>query len=130
LAALFELAREINRGRDRGRHIGPAQDTLRELAGVLGLTLASPAQEPPDAAVLGPIVAATRESLHEAHRDDLAGRLPDGLRAGDALERLIDIRREARAAKLFATADQGRKALADAGVDLKDGPEGTAWSRR
>ncbi|HXU23841.1 MAG TPA: cysteine--tRNA ligase [Tepidiformaceae bacterium] len=130
LAALFELAREINRGRDRGRHIGPAQDTLRELAGVLGLLLESAPQEPPETSVLGPIVRTTRESLLQAHRNDLAERLPDGLSARDALEQLIEIRREARAAKLFAIADQVRKELADAGVELKDGPEGTAWSRR
>jgi cysteinyl-tRNA synthetase len=39
LAALFDLAREINRGRDEGRSVEAAQATLRELAGVLGLTL-------------------------------------------------------------------------------------------
>jgi cysteinyl-tRNA synthetase len=41
LAALFDLAREINRGRDAGRAIGAAQATLRELADVLGLKLRS-----------------------------------------------------------------------------------------
>ncbi len=39
LAALFDLAREINRGRDEGRAVGDAQKILLELAGVLGLTL-------------------------------------------------------------------------------------------
>jgi len=39
LACLFDLAREINRARDEGRAIDEAQATLRELAGVLGLTL-------------------------------------------------------------------------------------------
>src|SRR5690348_1378954 len=38
LAALFELSREINRARDRGREIEAAQAGLRELAAVLGLT--------------------------------------------------------------------------------------------
>ncbi|MGH2633915.1 MAG: cysteine--tRNA ligase, partial [Tepidiformaceae bacterium] len=119
LAALFELAREINRGRDRGRHIGPAQDTLSELAGVLGLTLARPAQEPPNAAVLGPMVDATTASLRSAGRDDLARQLRDGMSALDTLERLIDIRRVARADKLFAIADQVRQDLSEAGVELK-----------
>ena len=40
VGALFDLAREINRGRDEGRPVEEAQATLRELAGVLGLTLA------------------------------------------------------------------------------------------
>jgi cysteinyl-tRNA synthetase len=39
LACLFDLAREINRARDEGRAIDEAQAVLRELAGVLGLTL-------------------------------------------------------------------------------------------
>jgi cysteinyl-tRNA synthetase len=39
VAVLFECAREINRARDAGRPVGAAQDTLRELAGVLGLRL-------------------------------------------------------------------------------------------
>ena len=39
LACLFDLAREINRARDEGRAVDDAQATLRELAGVLGLTL-------------------------------------------------------------------------------------------
>ena len=39
LAALFDLVREINRGRERGADLKPAQATLAELAGVLGLTL-------------------------------------------------------------------------------------------
>jgi cysteinyl-tRNA synthetase len=40
VATLFDLAREINRGRDEGRPVEEAQASLRELAGVLGLTLA------------------------------------------------------------------------------------------
>ncbi len=39
LACLFDLAREINRARDEDRAVEEAQVTLRELAGVLGLTL-------------------------------------------------------------------------------------------
>jgi cysteinyl-tRNA synthetase len=42
LAALFDLAREINRARDEGRRTEEAQAALREFAGVLGLTLAEP----------------------------------------------------------------------------------------
>jgi cysteinyl-tRNA synthetase len=39
IAALFDLATEINRGRDAGLRIEAAQATLLELAGVLGLRL-------------------------------------------------------------------------------------------
>ena len=39
VAALFDLVREINRGNEKGLDIRDAQDTLRELAGVIGFTL-------------------------------------------------------------------------------------------
>jgi cysteinyl-tRNA synthetase len=39
VAALFDLVREINRGNERGLDIRDAQNTLRELAGVIGFTL-------------------------------------------------------------------------------------------
>ncbi|MDA1256472.1 MAG: cysteine--tRNA ligase [Chloroflexi bacterium] len=42
LAVIFDLAHEINRGRDAGHEIGAAQAVLRELSDVLGLTLAEP----------------------------------------------------------------------------------------
>ncbi len=44
------------------------------------------------------------------------------------IEGLIGERREARAAKNFARADQIRDALLARGIVLKDGPEGTTWS--
>ena len=39
LAALFDLARDVNRASAEGRSVVAAQETLRELAGVLGLSL-------------------------------------------------------------------------------------------
>jgi len=39
IAALFDLAREINRLAPEDGDVGEAQETLRELAGVLGLSL-------------------------------------------------------------------------------------------
>jgi cysteinyl-tRNA synthetase len=43
VAAVFELAREINRGRDEGRDVREAQATLRQLGGdVLGLNFQQP----------------------------------------------------------------------------------------
>ena len=50
------------------------------------------------------------------------GELVDGL-----MEVLITLRREARERKDFATADAIRDRLADAGVVLEDGKEGTRW---
>ena len=42
LAALFDLARAINRGMESGTDVGRAQDTLRSLGGILGLTFQQP----------------------------------------------------------------------------------------
>jgi cysteinyl-tRNA synthetase len=78
LAALFDLAREINRARDEGRGVTEAQDTLRELGGVLGLTL----QEPEAAMGAAPfieLVVSLRDDLRAAKQFELADRVRSGL---------------------------------------------------
>jgi len=98
IAALYDLAREINRARNENasaQTLAPAQATLRELAGVLGLTL----QEP------------KARMMH----------------AAPFIELLIATRQELRAAKQFALADKIRNELAKLGVLLEDGPQGTTW---
>ena len=44
------------------------------------------------------------------------------------VEALLAVRAEARAARRWAEADAVRDRLAAAGVELRDGPEGTSWS--
>ena len=96
LAALFDLARDVNRARDERRGIAEAQETLRELAGVLGLTL----QEPEAAMGAAPFI-------------DL----------------LVQLRNDLREAKQFEQADRVRAGLAELGITLEDGPDGTRWRR-
>jgi cysteinyl-tRNA synthetase len=48
--------------------------------------------------------------------------------APELIELLLQTRRELRAAKQWALADQIRDRLASLGVTLKDGPDGTTWS--
>jgi len=48
---------------------------------------------------------------------------------GDKVEALIQARNDARARKDFDEADRIRDAMSDLGVAIKDGPEGTTWSR-
>ena len=47
---------------------------------------------------------------------------------GRLVERLIESREVARAAKNFAEADRIRDELAGAGIQLEDSPTGTHWS--
>lgn len=99
LAALFDLAREINRARDGGQPIAAAQETLRELGGLLGLTFAD----------RGPAAGAAQ------------------LAAQPFIEMLVSARAELRQARQYALADRIRDQLAAQGVTLEDTPEGTLW---
>ena len=97
LAAIFDLAREVHRARDGSGNVAEAQSVLRDLTGVLGLTL-------------------------KARRA-----------TGDAapfIDLLVDVRQLMRSAKNFELADGIRDSLAELGVQLEDGPEGTNWKRR
>jgi cysteinyl-tRNA synthetase len=100
VAALFDLARDINRGRDAGQSINDGQATLRELGAVLGLTFA-----------------------------ERAGSAAD-LAAAPFIDMLVSVRAELRSARQFALADQIRDNLAAQGVALEDGPQGTQWQRQ
>ncbi|MCB0047723.1 MAG: cysteine--tRNA ligase [Caldilineaceae bacterium] len=103
LAALFELVRAANTARDAGVS-GPffaaAQDTLRELAGVLGITLAA------DAGAAAP---------------------GQGVAVKPFVDLLVTVRGDLRTAKQWALADQIRDALQELGVAIEDGPDGSAW---
>ena len=81
LAALFDLARAINRGRDEGRDVAPAQATLRELADVLGFTLHAPPHQDASAAPFIDLLVSVRTELRGAKQWELADRVRDGLDA-------------------------------------------------
>lgn len=72
LGVLYDLAREINRARGEGatpQELAPAQATLKELAGVLGLTLQEPvhAVSDADAAKINALIA-ERNALRAAKK--------------------------------------------------------------
>jgi cysteinyl-tRNA synthetase len=48
---------------------------------------------------------------------------------GQLLDLLIDMRREARGKRDFATADRIRDALGELGITLEDRKDGTVWRR-
>lgn len=98
LAALFELVRAINVARDAGvggDAFSAAQNSLRELASVLGLRL----------------------NPQHAKQQEVA----------PFIELLIELRTSLRKAKQFELADTIRTRLADLGVTLEDGPQGTRY---
>ena len=97
VAALFDLARDINRGRDAGQQVDDGQAVLRELGGVLGLTFAERAS------------SATE------------------LAAAPFIDLLVSVRSDLRAARQFALADQIRDGLSAEGVTLEDSAQGTQW---
>ncbi len=81
LAALFDLARAVNRAHDGGGDAGRARAELRELAGVLGFALHEP---PPRAHPPEPFVdllVGLRAELREVRQWALADRVRDGLTA-------------------------------------------------
>ena len=79
LAALFDLARAINRAHDEGRDAGEAQATLRELAGVLGFTLHEPPHGNENAAPFIDLLVELRADLRASKQWALADRVRDGL---------------------------------------------------
>lgn len=97
IAQVYDLARIINQARDSGAtaaDLAYAQSTLRDMVGVLGLTLQGPS---------GPTEAEPFIAM------------------------LVDVRNQLRTAKQWALADQIRDQLAEIGVVLEDGAEGTTW---
>ena len=78
LAAMFDLAREINRGKDEDADVLGAQDTLRELSGVLGISLDETA-ETSDAGPFVQMLVNVRTELRAARQFDIADSIRDRL---------------------------------------------------
>jgi cysteinyl-tRNA synthetase len=106
IAALFELAREINRARaDNPQEAARLAAVLKDLGGILGLLQADP-----------------EDFLKGAASGE------DGLSAED-IESLIRQRLEARRNRNWAEADRIRNELKEEGIVLEDGAGGTTWRR-
>jgi cysteinyl-tRNA synthetase len=72
VAVLFDLAREVNRAREENYDVADAQNTLAELAKVLGFTLEEPARPPLDAGPLIQLLIEIRDELRKAKQWQLA----------------------------------------------------------
>ncbi|AXT47578.1 MULTISPECIES: cysteine--tRNA ligase [Chromobacterium] len=99
VAVLFELAGEVNKSRD------PRQARLlKDLGGVLGLLQRDP-------------------------EEFLKGGVGDDELSAEAVEALIQARKDARASKNWAESDRIRDELTAKGIVLEDGAQGTIWRR-
>ncbi len=130
LAALYVLAGEINKVADavaKGAAPGRAglwgaTDTLRELARVLGLSLAR-------SGLPGGLLPGLRALLVEA-RGEAADLFADGASADDAeslIAALLAGRQRARERRAYALADRVRARLADLGIIVEDLPGSARW---
>ncbi len=75
VAALFDLAREINKARDNGCDVTDAVKELKELGGVLGLTFKLPEKSAGDAAPFIELLIETRKELRAAKQYQMADAL-------------------------------------------------------
>jgi len=82
LAAIFDLARQINRAREDGKSVSAAQRTLRDLAGVLGIDVEAPPDDASgDIAPFVELLVQTRADLRAARQYALADKIRDNLAA-------------------------------------------------
>lgn len=130
IAALFDLASDINRAAgaalqgDAGASGGlaTATETLKELAGVLGLRIDQPR--------LAPGAAEALHRLLEASRARDPALFADGVSPADAagiISALLAGRDRARQQRRFDVADEIRRGLGTLGIIVEDLPGGSRW---
>ena len=134
MGALFDLAREINRARERRQSVDAAQASMRRLGAVLGLDFAVDGQgrDLPMEALTG-LFRDTGSQLNASGQHNLAGWVEAHLQDEDAatiVETLLAIRRELRQAREYRMADAIRSGLGDIGFALEDTADGTTWRFR
>jgi len=123
LAALFELAREINRGREEKCDVAAAQSILRELTGVLGFTLEEPKKPPLEVAPFVELLKEVGRKFNETPVYDT------DMKPEQLIQLLIETREKLRKAKQWQLADIVRQRLTGLGIVLEDTPKGTIWKR-
>ena len=80
LASIFDLSREINRASEQSMDVSGAQQTLRNLVGLLGIDLErADASSSGDIAPFVELLVSVRTELRAARQFDLADKIRDGL---------------------------------------------------
>jgi len=142
LSVLFDLLREIYRGRDQGassKSLSDARNTLKKLGNdILGLRLDQDLRPKTNRELtkFKDLVLKTREELAGAMSSLLGTKIQEKLKELDLsntdsvagyIELLRDIRIELKADKQFQLADNIRQRLKELGVKLEDRADGTTW---
>jgi len=159
IAALFDLAREINRTDEAGLDTSEARGALVEWSGVLGLTLQETEAQIINPDSIGRLVTgweSVEQNLatiptvsNEAIRTDIdnvvglinksvesikeqLGENVEGtlVLAKEVIKAQVDLRTHLRAAKQFQLADEIRNKLSELDITLEDTPQGTVWKRK
>ena len=137
LAAMFDLSREMNRQRDEGHSIAAAQDCLRHLGSILGLTfLERQSSLNIDVGSYNAMMLDLRAKIAATGETELAGLFsdadaasPDTVSAPD-IDRLVDIRTTCRSYKQYSLADEIRGWLQSQGISVEDSSAGSVWEYR
>ncbi len=137
LAAMFDLSREMNRQRDEGHSITEAQECLRHLGSLLGLTFDE--REAPlnvDATSYNALVSGIRDQVSGTDHTELVELISTADAAGvetvsaEDIDLLISLRAECRNYKQYGLADEIRGWLDSQGVSVEDSAGGSVWSYR
>ena len=136
LAAMFDLSREMNRQRDDGHSIAAAQECLRHLGSILGLTfLEREVALNIDADLYSAMLRSLRDQLTETGQSELMGLIAEEAAADSAvsgldIDRLVALRASCREHKQYALADEIRGWLESQGISVEDSAAGSIWEYR
>ena len=129
IATLFDLAREINRGKEAGHNIATAQEKLKEMTGVLGLTLKLPEKPPINIEpLLDLLVSINKWRLIANLKEIPIDGIPDDVES--LMELITSSRSGLRDRQLWKYADDIRDRLAELNITLEDTVKGTVWKRK
>ena len=138
MAALFDLARDINRASDEDYSVAAAQQALKELSGVLGLTLKEMEKPPLDAEPFIELQKSTIAKIRKAKLDKVIEEVEkllyeqgeDVEDAAPYINLLRGVRDALREGGQFQLADDIRAKLSELGIALEDTVKGTVWRRK